>query len=183
MNSSLLRKCSLNPLIVLMQSVSNKGHKYTYLSVPNWDKVSSSFNAMSNKEEHAASKGSVFAAAMMSSSFYSLCSIATVIANKYVSFGMPNDVREQIPDLAVILIQCFIAVVLVEFARLMRWVEYEPFNLETAKAWMPVNILFIGMLCSGFISFVYVSVPMITIFKNLTNLVTVAGDWYLFKER
>jgi GDP-mannose transporter len=53
----------------------------------------------------------------------------------------------------------------------------------TAKAWLPVNLLFIGMLCSGLISFVYVSVPMITIFKNLTNLITVAGDWYFFNEQ
>eukprot|EP01035_Chromulina_nebulosa_P025097 gene25097-32730_t len=39
------------------------------------------------------------------------------------------------------------------------------------------------MLCSGFISLVYVSVPMVTIFKNLSNLVTVFGDWYLFGEK
>ena len=148
------------------------------LSASHSNRNNSNIHKMSSKEESTA-----FGAAMMSSLFYSLCSIATVIANKYVSYGLPNDVREKIPDMVVILIQCFIAVVLVEFARLMRWVEYESFKLETARAWLPVNLLFIGMLCSGFISFVYVSVPMITIFKNLTNLITVAGDWFLFKER
>ena len=96
---------------------------------------------------------------------------------------MAPDVRQQIPEMAVILAQCFIAVVMVESARHLKWVEYASFNLETARAWLPVNLLFIGMLCSGFICFVYVSVPMITIFKNLTNLVTVAGDWYLFNEK
>lgn len=134
-----------------------------------------------SKEENGLSNG--YVAGIMSCSFYTACSVATVIANKYISYGMSPTTKEQLPEMTVILIQCAIAVVLVEAARVMKWVEYASFNLETAKAWMPVNLLFIGMLCSGLISFVYVSVPMITIFKNLTNLITVAGDWYLFNEK
>ena len=120
---------------------------------------------------------------VFSCAFYTLCSVATVIANKYISFGMDPEVKAQLPEMVVILIQCLIALFMVESAKMMKWVEYAPFNVETAKAWVPVNLLFIGMLTSGLISFIYVSVPMITIFKNLTNLVTVAGDWYLFNEK
>lgn len=126
---------------------------------------------------------STMAAGMLSCMLYTVCSVSMVIANKYISFGLEPEVRQRIPEMSVIMIQCFIAVVLVEFARMMNWVEYAPFNVQTAKAWLPVNLLFIGMLCSGFICFLYVSVPMITIFKNLTNLVTVVGDWYLFNEK
>jgi GDP-mannose transporter len=127
--------------------------------------------------------GSGLAAGSLSCLFYTVCSVCTVVANKYISFGMSTETKERLPEITVIMIQCAIAVVLVEFARMMKWVEYASFNMETAKAWLPVNLLFIGMLCSGLISFVYVSVPMITIFKNLTNLITVFGDWYLFNEK
>jgi GDP-mannose transporter len=120
---------------------------------------------------------------ILSCAFYTLCSISTVIANKYISFGMSPEDKEELPEMTVIMLQCLIAVVMVEAAKKMGWVEYAPFNMVTAKEWLPVNLLFIGMLCSGLISFVYVSVPMITIFKNLTNLVTVAGDWYFFNEQ
>ena len=135
-----------------------------------------------NKDENSIHHSN-YTVGFLSCLFYTVCSVSTVIANKYISFGMPIEVKENIPDMMVILIQCFIAVVMVEFARYMKWVDYAPMNIETAKSWLPVNILFIGMLCSSFICFIYVSVPMITIFKNLTNLVTVAGDWYFFNEK
>jgi GDP-mannose transporter len=120
---------------------------------------------------------------VLSCLLYTLCSVCTVLANKYISYTVPLEAKESIPEMTVILIQCFIAVVMVESARYAGWVEYPNFNMETARAWFPVNILFIGMLSSSFITFVYLSVPMITIFKNLTNLVTLFGDWYLFNER
>lgn len=138
---------------------------------------------VSTHKEEGPHHGGGFAAGTLSCLFYTICSVCTVIANKYISYGMSLEAKDMLPEMTVILIQCAVAVVLVEAARAMKWVEYASFNVETAKAWLPVNLLFIGMLCSGLISFVYVSVPMITIFKNLTNLITVAGDWYLFNER
>lgn len=141
---------------------------------------------MTSKEElptHTAAGHNGVMAGMLSCLLYSIFSVSTVIANKFISFGMDSEVKERIPEMTVILIQCVIAVVLVESARMLKWVEYAPFNMETAKSWVPVNLLFIGMLSSSFICFVYVNVPMIMIFKNLTNLVTVFGDYYLFNEK
>lgn len=120
---------------------------------------------------------------IMSCVFYTLCSVAMVLLNKAISADMSPELKHKLPDFAIVLYQCLIAVVLVELARLMGFVEYPLFNLRTARSWLPVNLLFVGMLCSGFISLVYVSVPMVTIFKNLSNLVTVFGDWYLFGEK
>lgn len=122
-------------------------------------------------------------AGILSCLFYTLCSVATVVANKFISFGMEEETKAKIPELSVILLQCAIAVILVETARFFKWVDYRSFNLDTAKLWLPVNILFIGMLCSSFVCYIYLSVPIITIFKNLTNLATVAGDWYFFNEK
>lgn len=119
---------------------------------------------------------------ILSCCMYSACSVSMVILNKCISYGLEPEVRERLPDLSIVLYQCLIAVVLVELARAMKIVEYPAFNVETAISWVPLNLLFIGMLSSGFIALTYVSVPMITVTKNLTNLITVAGDYYLFGE-
>lgn len=120
---------------------------------------------------------------LLSCLMYSGCSVSMVLLNKTISYGLDPVMRERLPDLSVVLYQCIIAVVLVETARLLKIVEYPTFNIETAISWLPLNLLFIGMLASGFIALTYVSVPMITVTKNLTNLITVAGDYFLFGER
>ena len=52
------------------------------------------------------------------------------------------------------------------------------FDPKVAREWLPVNLLFCAMLMTGFLSLKALAVPMVTIFKNLTNVVILAGDWY-----
>ena len=106
-----------------------------------------------------------------------------VLSNKAISSTLSPEARTNLPQLSVILFQCLIAVVLVEGAKILKIVEYPAFSFKTAKSWLPLNILFIGMLVTGFLSLVYVSVPIVTVFKNLSNLATVTGDIYIFGER
>ena len=113
---------------------------------------------------------------------YTFCSVGMVLSNKAISSSLPEEYRKQLPQLTVILFQCLVAVVLVEGAKAFKLVDYPAFNVSTAKAWLPLNLLFIGMLVTGFLSLVYVSVPIVTVFKNVTNLVTVSGDAYLYGE-
>ncbi len=61
--------------------------------------------------------------------------------------------------------------------------ELEDVKLSLVKQWLPVNILFILMLYTSFKTFEYLSVPLVTIFKNLTNVATAVGEWYFFRER
>ena len=128
-------------------------------------------------------KGPNAAWGFVSCAMYSFCSVAMVLANKAISTSVSIDDRKRLPQISIILFQCVVAAAFVEIARLLRIVEYPPLNWKTARSWLPVNVLFIGMLLTGFLSLVYVSVPMVTIFKNLTNLVTVTGDWYFFEEK
>ena len=121
-------------------------------------------------------------AGILSCLMYSFVSCAMVLSNKAISTSLAPEDRKHLPQLSVILFQCLVAVVLVEAAKVMKMVDYPTFNLATAKSWLPLNILFIGMLVTGFLSLVYVSVPMVTVFKNLTNLITVSGDVYFFGE-
>ena len=121
-------------------------------------------------------------AGFMSCAMYTFCSVGMVLSNKAISSSLPEEYRKQLPQLTVILFQCLVAVVLVEGAKAFKLVDYPAFNFSTAKAWLPLNLLFIGMLVTGFLSLVYVSVPIVTVFKNVTNLVTVSGDAYLYGE-
>lgn len=118
--------------------------------------------------------------AILSCCLYSVCSVSMVLTNKVISTTVAD--KSKLPQYSIILFQCLLATIFVEGARFFNIVEYAPFNIKTAVAWLPLNILFICMLCSGFFSLIYVSVPMVTIFKNLTNLVTVWGDYYFFDE-
>lgn len=79
-----------------------------------------------------------------------------------------------------VVFQAVIAVVAVSFSKQMGWVEYPTFNLKVALQWAPVNITFCAMLFTGMTSLQYNSVPMVTIFKNITNIVVSIGDFYFF---
>ena len=133
---------------------------------------------VTKKEEDATTKAS----ALMSLVMYSSCSIGMVLANKAISMSLDEAVRPRIPAVACVMYQAIVAVVLVEGAKMMRWVEYSAFQVDIAKKWLPCNILFVSMLCTGFMALRFVSVPMVTIFKNMSNLITVTGDYLIFGQ-
>jgi len=45
---------------------------------------------------------------------------------------------------------------------------------------MPVNVVFVLMLVTGFFALQTLGVAMVTILKNLTNIITIAGDYFYF---
>ena len=85
-------------------------------------------------------------------------------------------------DLNILLVvfQAITAVFCVEFSKRMGWVDYPSFNIRTAQMWAPVNILFCGMLFTGMASLEHNSVPMVTVFKNITNIMTTIGDCIIY---
>lgn len=87
------------------------------------------------------------------------------------------------PYLFFLVYQCILAVVLGETCRSLDVVRYRGFQLSTAAIWLPVNVCFVLMLLTSFMSFKYLNVPMITVFKNLTNVIIVAGDWYWHQQK
>ena len=123
-----------------------------------------------------------YLSAILSCLMYTGCSIAMVLTNKAIPMTVPSEYRHKLPQISIILAQCIVAVVLVETARILKLVEYQGLSWPLVKQWLPLNFIFIAMLFTGFLSLVYISVPMVTIFKNVTNLFTVFGDWYLFGE-
>jgi GDP-mannose transporter len=62
-------------------------------------------------------------------------------------------------------------------------VSVEKFNWKLIRVWMPVNVIFVGMLVSGMYSLKYINVAMVTILKNATNILTGIGEVYMFRKR
>ncbi|KAK2641517.1 hypothetical protein Ddye_023280 [Dipteronia dyeriana] len=61
-------------------------------------------------------------------------------------------------------------------------VSVEKLNWKLIKIWMPVNIIFVGMLVSGMYSLKYINIAMVTILKNVTNILTAIGELYIFRK-
>lgn len=130
----------------------------------------------------ASEKSASQLSSLLSCVMYTGCSISMVLANKAIPTTVPMEYHSSLPQTSIILFQCVVAVLFCEIARVMNLIDYPGLSWPIMKQWLPVNLFFISMLFTGFLSLVHASVPMVTIFKNVTNLFTVFGDWYLFGE-
>ena len=86
-------------------------------------------------------------------------------------------------NILIIVFQAIVAVIAVQMCKLMKLVEYPSFQLSTAVKWAPVNLLFCGILFTGMASLQHNSVPMVTVFKNLTNIEICFGDFWVFNAK
>ncbi|KAI3786973.1 hypothetical protein L1987_41090 [Smallanthus sonchifolius] len=62
-------------------------------------------------------------------------------------------------------------------------ISLEKLNWKLAKVWIPVNLIFVGMLVSGMYSLKYINIAMVTILKNMTNILTAVGELYIFRKQ
>lgn len=95
---------------------------------------------------------------------------------------MTDSAADSHSDLNVLLVvfQAIVAVASVDLCKRLKWVDYPALNMRTARLWAPVNVLFCLMLFTGMASLEHNSVPIVTIFKNITNIIVTAGDCYFF---
>ena len=83
-------------------------------------------------------------------------------------------------NLLLVIFQAITAILCVEFSKKMKYVDYPSFDFTVAMQWAPVNILFCLMLFTGMTSLEHNSVPMVTIFKNISNVTTAVGEHIFF---
>jgi GDP-mannose transporter len=83
-------------------------------------------------------------------------------------------------NVLLVVFQAIVAVISVELCRKLKWVEYPNLTWDIAKSWAPVNIFFCLMLFTGMASLQTNTVPMVTVFKNVTNILTTGGDYFFF---
>eukprot|EP00571_Detonula_confervacea_P013111 CAMPEP_0172310124 /NCGR_PEP_ID=MMETSP1058-20130122/11306_1 /TAXON_ID=83371 /ORGANISM="Detonula confervacea, Strain CCMP 353" /LENGTH=393 /DNA_ID=CAMNT_0013022889 /DNA_START=40 /DNA_END=1221 /DNA_ORIENTATION=+ len=116
---------------------------------------------------------------VVASALYSGCSVGMVLVNKSLASSYNHLIQGDL-NILLVVFQAVTAVICVEFSKYAGWVDYPNFNLKTAKLWAPVNILFCGMLFTGMASLEHNSVPMVTVFKNITNIMTTVGDCIIY---
>jgi GDP-mannose transporter len=83
-------------------------------------------------------------------------------------------------NVLLVVFQAIVALLCVETCKRLGWIDYPALTLRTLWAWAPVNIFFCCMLFTGMASLQTNSVPIVTIFKNVTNLLTAFGDYACF---
>ncbi|CAL5225658.1 g8517 [Coccomyxa viridis] len=106
---------------------------------------------------------------------YCAASASMVLLNKATlssfSFNAP---------IALLFFQCFVCCVLVQICSILGLIKLEPWSFKIARVWMPVNLIFVGMIWTSFFALKNLGVPMATVLKNVTNLFTIVGDYLLY---
>jgi GDP-mannose transporter len=111
--------------------------------------------------------------------------------------------------------QNLISVIIVSMLSFLGVIHTEPLTWRLVKVWLPVNVIFVGMLITSmfryasfclcaslhaafnlklflftcslnminlFCSLKYINVAMVTVLKNVTNVITALGEMYLFSK-
>jgi len=107
---------------------------------------------------------------------YCLASISMTVVNKYVVSG--DQWNLMFFYLAIQSIVCTVAILISKQLGLVKTLA--PFDTGKAKRWFPISLLLVGMIYTGAKALQYLSVPVYTIFKNLTIIVIAYGEvlWF-----
>lgn len=115
---------------------------------------------------------------LFSGTSYCLASVLMVLANKYALAAFPGASSPT----CLLFLQCGICAVLVGGSQLLGLVHCQRLNWRVVRAWFPSNVLFVLMLWTSVVSLRYLSVPMVTVLKSLSNVFTIVGDYIIFKR-
>lgn len=115
--------------------------------------------------------------ALISGLAYCLSSCSMILLNKVVLSGYNLDA-----GISLMFYQSLVSVAVVYALTLFGIITTEPFTWNLVRVWIPVNIIFVGMLVTSNFSLKYINIAMLTILKNVTNIITALGEIYLFKK-
>lgn len=115
--------------------------------------------------------------ALLSGFAYCISSCSMILVNKFVLSSYDFNA-----GISLMLYQNFISVILVSILSLLGLVTTEPLTWRLIKVWLPVNVIFVGMLVTSMFSLKYINVAMVTVLKNVTNVITAVGEMYLFNK-
>lgn len=115
--------------------------------------------------------------ALLSGFAYCISSCSMILVNKLVLSSYNFNA-----GISLMLYQNFISVVIVSTLSFMGIITTEPLTWRLIKIWLPVNVIFVGMLITSMFSLKYINVAMVTVLKNVTNVITAVGEMYLFSK-
>jgi GDP-mannose transporter len=107
---------------------------------------------------------------------YCASSISMTIVNKYVVSGQGWNL-----NFFYLTIQAIVCIGAITACKNMGLIKtLAPFETDRAKKWFPISVLLVGMIYTGAKALQFLSVPVYTIFKNLTIIVIAYGEvlWF-----
>jgi len=106
---------------------------------------------------------------------YCASSILMTVTNKYVVSGLDYNL-----NFLLLAVQSIVCVVTIQSLKTAGVITYRDFNVDEARKWFPISVLLIGMIYTGTWVLKYLSIPVYTIFKNLTIIIIAYGEvlWF-----
>ncbi|OXB35778.1 GDP-mannose transporter 2 [Cryptococcus neoformans] len=106
---------------------------------------------------------------------YCVASIMMTVVNKFVVSG-----RQFTMTFLLLAIQSFVCVACVWIAKRIGIINFRDWDMNDAKAWFPVSSLLVAVIYTGSKSLQFLSIPVYTIFKNLTIILIAYGEviWF-----
>ncbi|KAJ6123601.1 UAA transporter [Penicillium samsonianum] len=102
-------------------------------------------------------------------------SIMMTVMNKYVLSGLDFNL-----NFLLLCIQSLVCIAAIQTCKSMGLITYRDFNTDEARKWFPITLLLIGMIYTGSKALQFLSIPVYTIFKNLTIILIAYGEvlWF-----
>ncbi|THV75100.1 UDP-galactose transporter [Aureobasidium pullulans] len=102
-------------------------------------------------------------------------SILMTTTNKYVLSGLDFNL-----NFFLLAVQSVVCIVAIQSCKSAGIITYRDFNSDEAKKWFPISLLLIGMIYTSTKALQYLSIPVYTIFKNLTIILIAYGEvlWF-----
>ncbi|MED6221859.1 GDP-mannose transporter gonst2 [Stylosanthes scabra] len=128
-------------------------------------------------ERHHLHKPAKKSGPLISGTAYCISSCSMIMLNKIVLSSYNFNA-----GISLMFYQNLISTLVVALLSLSGRVSVERLNWRLVRVWIPVNVIFIGMLVSGMYSLKFINIAMVTILKNVTNILTAIGELYLFRK-
>ncbi|KAE8725550.1 GDP-mannose transporter GONST1 [Hibiscus syriacus] len=114
---------------------------------------------------------------LISGTAYCISSFSMILLNKVVLSSYNFDA-----GISLMFYQNLIACLIIDILGLCRAISVEKLNWRLIRVWVPVNIIFVGILVSGMYSLKHINIAMVTILTNMTNILTAIGEYYFFRK-
>ncbi|KAI0788824.1 GDP-mannose transporter [Abortiporus biennis] len=109
---------------------------------------------------------------------YCLASILMTVVNKFVVSGKDFNM-----NFLLLGIQSIVCVSCVFIVKKLGVISFRDFDVKDAKAWFPISFLLVSVIYTGSKSLQFLSIPVYTIFKNLTIILIAYGEVLWFGGR
>ncbi|CAN6458641.1 unnamed protein product [Victoria cruziana] len=130
-----------------------------------------------DKSAHRHVLGKLYNQALLSGIAYCISSCSMILVNKFVLSSYDFNA-----GIFLMAYQNLVAVIIVSLLSFFGIISTEPLTWRLVKVWLPVNVIFVGMLITSIFSLKFINVAMVTVLKNVTNVITAVGEMYIFHK-